>query len=144
MDARHQSILGWQRGRQVDPHDLRGVFRHLQFGRSANRLGNVSIQRLYIYAERGLAKRRVAVCIYEDRLHVEYHQTLLARYACRLDRQQRTLRKVSDPNLFSTVFASPQLEIIELDDEQWHKVFHRPPYAPRKHAQSLVEQLALF
>jgi hypothetical protein len=138
------AVLGWQRGRQVDPHSLQSVFRHLQFGRSVNRHGNVSIQRFYVYAERGLAKRRVAVWIYEDRLHVEYRQTLLARYSCRLDRGNKTLRGVSEPILFGTTFASPQLEMFELDDEQWRKVFHRPPYAPRKQTQTSAEQLTLL
>jgi putative transposase len=138
------AVLGWQRGRQVDPHSLQSVFRHLQFRRSVNRHGNVSIQRFYVYAERGLAKRRVAVWIYEDRLHVEYRQTLLAHYACRLDRQNKSLRRVSDPKLFSTAFTSPQLEMFELSDEQWRKIFHRTPYAPRKRAQAAAKQLSLL
>lgn len=38
--------------------------------------GLVSVQRFYIYAHRGLARERVAVWIYEGRLHIEYQQTL--------------------------------------------------------------------
>jgi hypothetical protein len=74
------AVLGWQRGRALDPDTLRQAFRHLQFPRVVNRHGLVSVQRFYIYAERGLARKRVAVWIYEGRLHIEYQQTLLARY----------------------------------------------------------------
>jgi hypothetical protein len=40
----------------------------------------VSIQRFYIYAERGLAQQRVSICLYEGRLHIAYREVLLARY----------------------------------------------------------------
>lgn len=137
------AVLGWQRGRQVEPQDLRRIFRHLQFGRNINRHGYVSIQRFYVYAERGLARQRVAVWIYEDRLHIEYRQTLLAHYLCRVDRHNKTLRNVTGPRLFSTAFASPQIEMFELDDEQWRKVYQRPPYAMRKRRPSSTGQLYL-
>lgn len=42
------------------------------------------------FAERGLTRRLVALWFYEDRLHVlhvEYKQTLLARYRYRLERR---------------------------------------------------------
>lgn len=128
----------------MTPAELHHVFRHLQFSRSVNRHGCVSIQRFYIYAERGLARQRVAVWIYEGHLHVEYRQTLLARYTCRLDRGTRTLQKVSEPRLYRTLFASPQLELLELDDEQWLKVLHRPPYAPRRSRHAWARQLVLI
>ncbi len=137
------TVLGWQKGRPVDPTQVRNAFRHLQFPRTINRRGSVSVQRFYIYAERGLAKQRVAVWIYEDRLHIEYRQNLLARYACRLDRRTRTLQRVTKPNLFRTLYTDPQIEMFELDDAQWLKVLRRPPYAPRKQLQEpIAEQLS--
>ena len=57
---------------------------------------------------------------------VAYHQeTLIARYRCAYDQRQKRLREVSHPTLYTTVFASPQLELIELDDTQWIKVQQR-------------------
>ena len=41
------------------------------------------------------------------------------------DRRQRRLHEVSHPAFYQTVFASPQLELIELDDTQWLKVQQR-------------------
>lgn len=137
-------VLGWERGRPVEPRLLRSVFRHLQFPRLVNRHGLVSVQRFYIYAERGLARQRVAVWIYEGRLRIEYQQTLLARYSCVVDRRQNMLTSVSRPKLYQTPFASPQLELFELDDKEWRKVLRRPPYAPRKSQKSPARQLPLL
>jgi hypothetical protein len=126
------TVLDGRLGRAVSPEKLRQVFRHLQFSRVVNRHGNVSIQRFYIYAERGLARRRVTLWFYQDRLHVEYQQTLLARYRCRLERRSTKLCKISHPKLYATPFASPQLELLELDDAQWTKIARRPEYVKRR------------
>jgi hypothetical protein len=76
-------VLSWVRGRVVDPETLRSVLRHLEVERTVNRQGYISVQRFYIYAERGPARKRVAIWLYEGRLHIEYQQTMLARYAYR-------------------------------------------------------------
>jgi transposase InsO family protein len=137
------AVLGGQLGRLVEPQQLQRVFRHLQFSRVVNRHGYVSIQRFYIYAERGLTRRRVAVWFYQDRLHVEYQQTLLARYHCRLDRDSTKLAGISRPKLYRSLFASPQLELLELDDNQWMKILQRPEYAKRRVVLKMaVKQLA--
>jgi hypothetical protein len=138
------AVLDGRLGRSVTPKQLRRVFRHLQFSRVVNRHGNVSIQRFYIYAERGLAQRRVTLWFYEDRLHVEYKQTLLARYNYRLKSGSKEIRDISNPKLYRTQFVSPQLELLELDDEQWTKIARRPPYAKRRTSPpSAFRQLAL-
>jgi hypothetical protein len=138
------AVLDGRLGRMVTPEQLRRVFRHLQFSRVVNRHGNVSIQRFYIYAEHGLARRRVALWFYEDHLHVEYKQTLLARYRYRLERQPSRIGSISRPKLYRTQFASPQLELLELDDTQWEKVAQRPGYARRRAAlTAAARQLAL-
>lgn len=138
------AVLGGARGRELSPDTLRRLFRHLQFPRTVNQYGCVSVQRFYIYAEQGLAKQRVSVWIYEDRLQIEYQQTPLARYQCRLDRRQKALTAVSQPQLYPTPFVSPQLEFFELDDEQWLKVHPRAPYARRPAPASLARQLPLL
>lgn len=138
------AVLDGRLGRSVNPEQLRRVFRHLQFSRVVNRHGNVSIQRFYIYAERGLARRRVALWFYEDRLHVEYKQTMLARYRYRLERHSSTIASISYPKLYRTQFASPQLELLELDDTQWTKIARRPEYARRRATlTAAARQLAL-
>ena len=64
-------MLGWVRGRAVDAERLRHLFGRVQFLRTVNPYGFVSIQRFYIYAEQGLSRQRVAVWIYEGQLRNE-------------------------------------------------------------------------
>ena len=138
------AVLDGRLGRAVTPEQLRRVFRHLQFSRVVNRHGNVSIQRFYIYAERGLSQRRVTLWFYQDRLHVEYLHTLLARYHYRLQRGSNKITGIFRPKLYKTAFASPQLELLELDDDQWQKITRRPEYAKRRAAlAAAARQLAL-
>jgi hypothetical protein len=135
-------VLGWVRGRAVDAERLRRLFGRVQFLRTVNPYGFVSIQRFYIYAEQGLSRQRVAVWIYEGQLRIEYRETLVARYRCAYDQRQKRLREVSHPMLYHTVFASPQLELIELDDAQWIKVQQRSFARRTKRITAIREQLA--
>jgi transposase InsO family protein len=119
-------VLGWLRGRVVEPQRLRELFGRTEFLRTINRYGFISVQRFYLYAENGLARQRVSIWIYEGQLRIEYHKTLLARYRCIYDRKHGQLHDVNEPLLYTTPFTSPQLELIELDDEQWRKCQRRP------------------
>jgi len=136
-------VLGWVRGRAVDPERLRHLFGQVQFLRTVNRYGFISIQRFYIYAETGLARQRVSIWIAEGQLQIAYRETLLAQYRCAYDRRQRRLREVSHPTRYQTVFASPQLELIELDDTQWLKVQQRSFSRHTALKTSIGEQLLL-
>ena len=138
------AVLAWQKGRAKDPSILRRAFRHLQFTRTVNQHGFVSLQRFFIYAELGLAKKRVAIWIYQDRLHIEHQQTLLARYSCHLDHKTKQLKAVNRPKLYQTQYASPQLELIELDETQWHKVRPRPFFSRRQPQGPFAKQLPLL
>jgi putative transposase len=128
------TVLAGRLGRSVTPAQLHRVLRHLQFSRIVNQHGHVSLQRFYIYAERGLARQRVTLWFYQDRLHVEYQQTLLARYRYRLEHRSTKISSISHPRLYRTSFASRQLELLELDDAQWTKIARRPEYAKRRAA----------
>jgi transposase InsO family protein len=137
------AVLAGRLGCSVERQQLQRVFRHLQLPRTVNQHGCVTIHRFYIYAERGLARQRVAIWLYQDRLHVQYQQTLLARYACRFDRTAKKIARLSQPKLYRTLFASPQIELFELDDEQWLKILRRPEYAKRRAGQkAAIQQLS--
>lgn len=97
----------------------------MQYERAVNQHGYISIQRYYIYAERGLARQRVSVWLYEGRLHIEYQHTMLARYTASYNRKEKRLQRVRQPELRKTQYADPQLEFWELDDHQWQKVVER-------------------
>ena len=139
-----EAVLSWVRGRHVEPERLRRLFQEVRFSRSVNRHGFVSIQRFYIYAERGLSRQRVSVWIYEGTLRLEYQQTILAQYQCDYDQRQQTLQTIDQPILYQTSFQSAQLELFELDDEQWLKVFQRPYRRQKKPLTSQAKQLVLL
>lgn len=124
-------VLAWVRGRAVDPGKLERSLKQLSFERTVNQSGYVSVQRFYIYAERGLARSRVSIWLYEGNLRIAYQQALLAKYTYRYSRDSKRLHSVRNPSLYSTEFTSPQLELWELDDEQWRKVMKLPEYQPR-------------
>jgi putative transposase len=137
-------VLEWVRGRPVERATLRRLFGEVQFLRMVNRYGFVSVQRFYIYAEPGLARQRVSIWVYEGELRIEYQQTLLARYRCAYDQRQRRLQDVSHPVVYQTPFASPQLELLELDEAQWIKVQQRPWYRRPRQVLYVAEQLPLL
>jgi transposase InsO family protein len=137
-------VLGWLRGRVVEPQRLRELCGRTEFLRTVNHYGFVSVQRFYLYAENGLARQRVSIWIYEGQLSIEYHKTLLARYRCIYDARHGQLQEVSAPTLYATAFRSPQLELIERDAEQWRKCQRRPLSTYTRHRAMLPEQLFLL
>lgn len=138
------AVLEWVQGRPVEASELDLLFRQLQWSRLINQHGFVSIQRFYLYAERGLARRRVLIWFQDNHLQIAYRQTPLASYRYHTRRKRNQWLSVTDPILYDTEFASPQLEFWELDDEQWLKIRPRP-YRPRpQRIGPEVEQLALF
>ncbi len=139
------TVLGDARGRPVDLAPLRRLVGQGQWLRTVTPAGYVQLHRFYLYAEAGLARRRVALWLYDGHLHIDYEHTRLAQYQCRYDRQAKQLQEVTEPHLFATPFASPQLELLELDDTQWRKILHRPLLASASRARSIgPEQLLLL
>ena len=119
------AVLQWARGREVEPGQLQRALRETQLERTVNRGGYVSIQRFYVYAERGLSRQRVSIWVYDGRLQIAYRDALLAQYTYRYDRTTKRLRTIKRPQLYHTSYASPQLELFELDDAQWRKAWER-------------------
>ena len=82
--------------------------------------------------------------MYEGQVSIEYRKTLLAQYRGTYDLRQGHLHEVSEPILYATPFTSPQLELIELDDEQWRKFQQRPSRNYAKRIAMLGHQLSLL
>ena len=135
-------VLNWVRGGTIDVGVLQRALRHVQVERVVNQRGYVSVQRFYIYAERGLARRRVSIWLYDGRLHIGHEETLLARYAYQYDRKARRLRAVEAPQLYRTAYTT-QLELWELDDVQWRKIMPRPYERRDPPPDTGVQQLVL-
>ena len=144
-DGRHtpRDVLAWICGHAVDEQELQDLFRRLHFTRTVNRYGFVSVQRFFIYAEQGLSRQRVSIWVYEGQLRIEYQETLLAQYQTEYDQHRKVLQAVSQPTRFETSFASPQMELFELDDEQWLKIRQRSYLRRQKRRVSDVKQLPL-
>jgi hypothetical protein len=69
---------------------------------------------------------------------------VLAHYHASYDRQRKQLQRITEPQLYRTPFASPRLELWELDESQWLKVRERPLGARRVPShRALAEQLPL-
>ena len=49
-----------------------------------------------------------------------------------------------NPKLYQTVFASPQLELWELDDTQWRKIVERPMGLRRTRAAARTDAQLAF
>jgi len=135
-------VLGWVRGQAIDPAVLQQALRHVQVERVVNGRGYVSVQRFYIYAERGLSRTRVSIWLYDGRMQVAHRDTLLARYAYRYDRKARRLRAVDAPQVYSTPYTT-QPELWELDDAQWRKIMPRPYERRAPPTNAGARQLAL-
>ncbi len=136
-------VLRWARGAEVDAAVLHRALRHLHVERVVNTRGYVSVQRFYIYAERGFSRTRVSVWLYDGRLEVAHRDTLLAHYTYRYDRHAWRVHAVAAPHLYHTPYTSPQLELWELDDAQWRKVTARPYERRPRPADTGARQLPL-
>lgn len=92
-------VLDWVRGRSADRETLQRLFREVQFTRTVNRYGFVSIQRFYLYAERGLSRKRVSIWIYEGQLRPDL---ILFR---RRESGELFLPKCVDSHVSRSIFA---------------------------------------
>lgn len=95
-------------------------------------------------AESGLSRTRVLIWIYEGELSIEYQKTLVAKYRCEYDRRHGQLQGMSDPTLYTTTYTPLQLELIELDDEQWVKFQRRSSRTYSKRIAMRPKQLPLI
>jgi hypothetical protein len=69
---------------------------------------------------------------------------VVARYRCEYDPRHQTLQGLSGPTLYQTCFTPPQLELIELDDEQWVKFQQRSSRTYSKRLAMLPKPLPLL
>lgn len=111
MDARPlwRGLEG-SRGRPVERATLRRLFGEVQCLRMVNRYGFVRVPRLYIYAEPGLSRQRVALWVYEGARRIASQETRRASYRGAYDQRQRRLQDVRHPLRYQTRLASPPLE----------------------------------
>jgi putative transposase len=137
------AVLSWVRGRPVAPAVLEQLFQRVGITRIVNQHGFIRVQRVCLYAERGLARQRVVVWIRGGQVQITYHSITLARYTGATD--QPRLQEVQLATLCETPFTSPQQALFTGEDGAWRKVWELPPVVRRKKrvSQRPVEQLSL-
>jgi hypothetical protein len=138
-------VIDWVMGRVWEPAQLHVAFHATRFARTLDKLGYVRFRDYRVYSEVGLARRPVAVWLYEERLTVAFHDTLLAQATVEYQPDGKHFRAVSDPHLYATQHQSPQLPLWALGDHEWVKVLRLPPRRiHRNHPPPVVVQAWLF
>ncbi len=117
-----QDVLGWVKGREIDPAKLNDAFT-LRRVRLLDQRGYVRFQNWRIYAEAGLARRPADLWIYHETLSIQFTTTLLAQYAVHYHMASHQLLEVGTYQAFPSVYQSPQLSLWQGEDIVW-----RPAY----------------
>jgi len=138
-------VIDWVMGTVWEPAQLHFAFHATRFARTLDKLGYVRFRQYRVYSELGLARRPVAVWLYEERLTIAFHDTLLAQATVDYQPDGTHFRAVSEPYLYATQYQSPQLPLWALDDHEWVKVLRLPPRVlRRKRPHPVVVQTRLF
>jgi putative transposase len=138
-------VIDWVKGQVWEPARLHVAFHATRFTRRLDRLGYVRFRDYRVYSELGLARRPVAVWLYEERLTIAFDNTLLAQSTVEYQPDGKHFRAVSPPHLYTTAYQSPQLSLWELGEHEWVKVLRLPPrILRRKRPYPPVIQTQLF
>jgi len=140
------AVLGGQKGTMYPESVLSRILFATRYVRRLDKHGFLRYQDWKFYGERGLAKAKVTVWIYEGSLRVEKEAVTLSQYEIELQGDHKHLKQVSHPRLSSTPFRSPQLTLIDLNPHEWLLYWKSPAHAPahhRRHVPGMV-QLSLF
>lgn len=138
-------VLDWVYGRVWEPAALHYAFNAMRFRRRLDRSGYVRFRSWRLYSEAGLARRTAAVWVYKEQLVVAYDETHLAQYTVEYEPDQKHLFNVTTPQLYDTMYASPQLPLWTLRDTEWLKVLKLPQApTPVKRSRISVIQEQLF
>ena len=133
-------VLSWVTGTVYPDQELRRLFT-VRFARRLDPQGYVRFRHWRIYGERGLAGEQGAVWLYGENLTVHFAEEPLAHYKVDYERNQKDLKRITEPRLFETGFQSPQLLLWELGPDDWHLVLRLPESAPRRRAVAEAVQL---
>jgi hypothetical protein len=134
-DGRHspRAVLGDLVLLRYAPDVIHRIFHTTRFTRQVDAAGYVQFRHWRIYGEYGLAGQAAVVWLYQETLTVTYGDTPLAQYRVSYQPDALRLRTVTEPQLFDTIYRTAQLNLWDLDDDQWLKIM-RVPSVPRRKA----------
>ena len=140
------AVLGDAIGTVYPESVLSRILFATRYVRNLDKNGFLRFQDWKFYGERGLAKAKVTVWIYEGSLRVEKEAVTLSQYEIELQDDHKHVQQVSNPRLSNTPFRSPQLTLIDLSPHEWLLYWKTPEQAParRKRRMEGIIQLPLF
>jgi transposase len=139
-------VIGWHKGTMYPESVLNRILFATRYTRYLDKNGFLRFQNWKFYGERGLAKAKVTVWVYEGSLKVEHQAVTLSKYEIELQDDRKHVQAVSNPRLRETPFRSPQLALFDLGQGEWLLYWKNPDQAPahrRRHVEGIV-QLPLF
>ena len=139
-------VIGWHKGTMYPEAVLNRILFATRYTRYLDKNGFLRFQNWKFYGERGLAKAKVTVWVYEGSLKIEHQAVTLSKYTVELQDDHKHLQMVSSPRLQETPFRSPQLVLIDLGPDGWLLYWKTPDQAParRKRRVEGIIQLPLF
>jgi transposase len=140
------AVLGDQKGRVYPESVLSRILFASRYVRHLDKHGYLRYQNWKFYGERGLAKAKVTVWIYEGSLKIEHQAVTLSQYEVKLQEDRKHLQTVSNPRAHVTPFRSPQLTLFDLGPDGWVMYWKTPDQPKVRHLrrEQDIVQLSLF
>jgi len=140
------AVLGEQKGTVYPESVLSRILFATRYIRHLDKNGFLRFQDWKFYGERGLAKAKVTVWIYEGALRVEHQAVTLSQYEVSMLDDHKHVQAVRSARTHETPFRSPQLTLFDLDQGGWLLYWKTPDQAPfhRKRRVEGITQLPLF
>jgi hypothetical protein len=104
-------VLDWVYGTIWDSNALQRVFYATRFLRRLDASGYVRFRHWPFYSEPGLAHHFAVVWLYKEHLTLSYKTTELAHYTVEYAPDARQLRDVTNAQVYTTHYRSPQLSL---------------------------------
>lgn len=120
-DGNHSpaAVLGDQKGAVYPESVLSRILFATRYVRRLDKFGFLRYQDWKFYGERGLAKAKVTVWIYEGSLRVEKEAVTLSQYEIDLKKDHKHVQVVRSAQAHEIPFRSPQLTLFDLGLDGW-------------------------
>lgn len=140
-DNRHSpaEVLGWVKGKVWQPEQLDHIFYSTRFVRRLNQHGYFRFRHWKLYGELGLAKRKTTIWLSKEHLTVEFGDEPLSQYTIQYQPDEKHLRTIVEPHHFEARYHSPQLDLWQQSEIEWHLVRRLPDYTPRQRKKAVGE-----
>ena len=120
-----QDVLSWVRGQPLSKRQLEAALGEMLWMRTTDRAGYVLVQNYFLYAERAANRQRVCLWLWDDTLHIDCQDEVLARYACSYDHKAQRIKKLGEPTLYENRFSRQQPQLLQIGPEQWQRITQR-------------------